>query len=864
MNEKVERFLSSLSDNFENYWIWRQDDTKDKKISKARVDTIEKYNSWEAKFGIFFSPNWEFNNSEKLSDKTNGRCFCITASWKKNFWEKFPLNPSIVNQTIDRFDCFWLLKEPLAMSDWEDISLQLETIFLLWFGKSTRDIFRLPWTIYREDNKWQEKTLTSIYENLKYTKQDFLELVIPLKNIDIKCNSAREKYQWASKTQKQVYETINNLDVFKVWSALILKEVTYKDWIIYHDWEATDYIYFKDHNWIYLNSNDEIWGNPYLLAKTYLKTQESIYKFFADEFNVWYINEDVTEVIETSIGESPTITTTAGDIIFDWETKSIDLMVKNTKTQIIDWYLKPMWYFIRNKFKVCLVKYFKSNWQTGIMEFDSLWQTNKFDVILSKNLLTYFWSSKVKKFIQSYIQNVEEEYWYIDKLGIYSKDLVISDAGNYIMEVDGKNYYVSIEDETMQEREPLFSYTNWIQLPEVIKQIENIKKIYKPSIVWTMFTHFALSMLCKSIVDLSKKDIIEMPYWVLVWLTQSGKTYTRKLLMRMFWLKSKFELQSSTTMFVVLKKMRHFLPLNVWEYNTEEVKFDRDHFMKTLYDRTNESRWTSAQQINMYEANGTMFIDWENKSNNQAVYTRWIVYFMNPRYRMEVDDINPITRWFSNVLWYFIDNYDKTKLIPDLLVSQRKEVNKALAWTDIPDKVRMSANYSLLLAFAEAFWFLEYVRDDIIDQLHEQIKMMWDNNIDKTIKNIMTMAISHNMVCDINNNWILTIDFIVDILRFQNSKKIDGIISDINLVNHHFWTKWDNSQTLWIPIDYIFKNKALHMMANNIFNMIYERSNEFSMSIAKKVYDYAKTNGYLKSKFSSLIEWHPEFKSLPF
>jgi len=108
-----------------------------------------------------------------------------------------------------------------------------------------------------------------------------------------------------------------------------------------------------------------------------------------------------------------------------------------------------------------------------------------------------------------------------------------------------------------------------------------------------------------------------------------------------------------------------------------------------------------------------------------AVYTRGIVYFMNPRYRMDVDDINPITRWFTNVLWYFVDNYGNTKQIPDILVTTRKIVNKALAGVDIPDKVRIASNYSLLLAFAEAFGFLEYVQEDILEQMNEQIKMMW-------------------------------------------------------------------------------------------------------------------------------------------
>ena len=855
-------FLEYMQNSFENYGLWRQDINK--KISKVDLANMAKYNSWETKFDIFFSPNGEYKKFEKLSDNTWWRCFAICASsHKKSFWEKFELEPSAVNQTKDLFECFWFLNEPMSIEDFESLSVQLETVYMLWFGKSVRDIYRVPETIYWEDNKWDGKTITTIFNNKTYTKQEFTNLLLPLKNIEINANNARDKYQWTSKTQKQVYETINKLDLFSVWSALLLKEIINKDWVIYQDWEATDYVFVKEWNRIHSPSDEEIWGNPFVLAKKYLKTQEAIYKFFSDEFNVWYINEEPTEIIDKDTWEDLTITTVAWDIMFDWKDKSVSIMVKNTKTEIIDWYIKPLWFFIRNKSKVCLVKYFKKNWQTWVMEFDSLWQTNKFDIVLSKNLLTFFWSLKVKKFIQSYIQNVSEEYIYIDKLGIYSKDLVISDAGNYIFECQWKNYYVSIEDETTQEREPIFWYTTWVKLPEVIKQIENVKAIYKSSIIWTMFTHFALSMLCKSIVDISKKDIIEMPYWVLVWLTQSGKTYMRKLLMRMFWLKSKFEIQSSTTMFVVIKKMRHYLPLNIGEYNTEEIKFDRDHFMKSLYDRSNEARWTSSQQINMYEANWTLFIDGENKSNNMAVYTRGIVYFMNPRYRMDVDDINPITRWFTNVLWYFVDNYGNTKQIPDILVTTRKIVNKALAGVDIPDKVRIASNYSLLLAFAEAFGFLEYVQEDILEQMNEQIKMMWDNNVDKIIKNIMTMAISHNMICDINSKWILTIDFIVDVLRWQ-AKKIDSIISDINTVNHHFWTKWDNSQTLWIPLDYIFKNKALHIISNNIFNMIYERSNEFSMPIARSVYEYAKNNGYLKTKFANLIEWHPDFKWFPF
>jgi len=36
------------------------------------------------------------------------------------------------------------------------------------------------------------------------------------------------------------------------------------------------------------------------------------------------------------------------------------------------------------------------------------------------------------------------------------------------------------------------------------------------------------------------------------------------------------------------------------------------------------------------------------------------------------------------------------------------------------------------------------------------------------------------------------------------------------------------------------------------------------MPIARSVYEYAKNNGYLKTKFANLIEWHPDFKWFPF
>ena len=152
----------------------------------------------------------------------------------------------------------------------------------------------------------------------------------------------------------------------------------------------------------------------------------------------------------------------------------------------------------------------------------------------------------------------------------------------------------------------------------------------------------------------------------------------------------------------------------------------------------------------------------------------------------------------------------------------------------------------------------DYVVEDILIHMDEQFSMVGDDNVDKIIKKVMTTAISQKMICDIDNKWILTIDFIADTSRIKQ-EWVDQILSDIQTVNHQFWTKWDSSETLGIPLEYIFKTKSIHLISNQILNMIYSRAWDFDTKVALRVYSYAKKYWYTKTAFFGIIEdWVPK------
>lgn len=90
------------------------------------------------------------------------------------------------------------------------------------------------------------------------------------------------------------------------------------------------------------------------------------------------------------------------------------------------------------------------------------------------------------------------------------------------------------------------------------------------------------------------------------------------------------ETQASATEFSIMTMSKHYLPLNVGEYQNDLLRFDWDSMLKNNYDNTQNTRGTMDQKLKTYQMNAMIVIDGETKSMTNSVNTRTITLSMNP------------------------------------------------------------------------------------------------------------------------------------------------------------------------------------------------------------------------------------------
>lgn len=200
------------------------------------------------------------------------------------------------------------------------------------------------------------------------------------------------------------------------------------------------------------------------------------------------------------------------------------------------------------------------------------------------------------------------------------------------------------------------------------------------------------------------------------------------------------ETQASATEFSINVLSGHYLPLNIGEYQNDLLKFDRDTMIKNNYDNTQTTRGTAQQKLKTYPLNAMLFIDGETRSMTNSVFTRSIALHMNPAYRKSKMK-KPI-----NVLGYFIANYGKIGALPEVYENYRKDLAETFATLQRSEKERIIDNYALLLGFADTMGFVHLVSEAITEQCEKQLQMIGEDNIDKIIKEVFTIAITNKMV----------------------------------------------------------------------------------------------------------------------
>ena len=125
--------------------------------------------------------------------------------------------------------------------------------------------------------------------------------------------------------------------------------------------------------------------------------------------------------------------------------------------------------------------------------------------------------------------------------------------------------------------------------------------------------------------------------------------------MKMLGMDACMEIKASTTEFSVLTLCKHNVPLSVWEYSNDELRFDRDPMLKNNYDGTSNTRWTANQKLKIYPNNACFCIDWEVWTMTNSVLTRQIALRFNTTFKKGL-----ATEYQKeNINGYFIYNQEK-------------------------------------------------------------------------------------------------------------------------------------------------------------------------------------------------------------
>lgn len=843
-----------MRDLFPNTGIYRINDVeKWGGCHHIGMEDIAKYNDEKHKMWCFFTPNGDYALSKYVRQKVNAKnvyCFFAEADTQDMFREDFMLQPSIVNKTGRWYHVYWLLDKPYQYTEkWDNI--QTDLVWFLGTDAGAKDIarvMRLPWTKYWKDNKWEIVIETILFEpERRYTFSEFDSIfsVSDAKKIQEESIKTEVGRDWFN-----IVKTIDNrLDVVDILHDLWGNRWEIKGASIREDGKKTWwYKYYKAQNaLVNFTVHDDyrpVWW-PFAVAKKLLGSAPEAFDYFRGKYGIWVDRQVIYSVWQETVKidhEKNQKTLQAGgwDIVFDYEQSKTFYSTGKSNIEIMDAVIDPIWWYFNNGVRSYICKYQKPNWQSGTTVLTNMIKNNAFENKLSEIGITFLWSKKIAKIFISYIHQTTKEYQFTDGAWIYAWDMIVNRVWEYAIEAGEKPMYVQINDLVSSNRSTneVFSVEPNITREDVIHAVQNCKDMYEHHISVTLFVHFAMTMFARYIRNL----FAFFPSAFMVWLTQSGKTSLRRAMMKSFGLDKCLEVQASTTQFVVLKMMRHHVPLCIGEYQNTDMRADWDSVIKNNYDCTSNSRGNASQSLVTYASNAPLVFDGESRSMNNAVYSRSMMFFMNPSYRRKH------IRNFKNVLWYFIDNYNNIKNIWVYFDEQQTHLFEKYEHVDRSEKDRIIDNYALLLAFAKCFDLYDETYSSIIWQLETQFSMMWEDNVDKNIKTMLGLANYHDLTVQfVDEILAVKIEFDVDILKL-NEQKIKEMQSQIQTTNHHFniWYKWYDE--LCIPLSFLFDNTSLHAATNRFFNKISNRV-MFDNKCWNAIMAYARKNKYTNHRF---------------
>ena len=848
-------------------------------ISYEDIDKFNDINVWgiKARYSIFFHPNWDMGKVISTRIRKNDDAttiYCLYADFdlgheiKKDIQEypreSLPLTPTAVVETYNWYHVYWILKTPLPVSlywdrrkdDMRRLAEYLDSdpqVTNIW------RILRLPWCYYWSHKQGQTDTPFRVEcidynPQLRYTLEDFEKI---LQSVDEAASTSKyipdkDNGQRSPKFAEDTFNKINK-DVCAL-DVLLDLYPNFSKWkwqwtiCINQDWKPTDwYKYEKRGNFVndFSNKWRPIWW-PRSIAKWHFNwVSFDIFQYFAKRWWVWEVVESKVAINAKEVKKKkeedeeenddaqslqslvPTIldlewwvdiTIWTININISFDDKKVYRMSGDERSEIMDASIKTLWYYIdEDSVNTYIVEYAKSNWDSWIIYLNKLGKKAELEKRLSEVWISYFgWNGKVEKALVAYIHSANTELKLINQLWIYDNKMIVHKCWKYSVEDEQWNrYFCSITDVQPSDRksDEIFKIGENITKEDFKKSVKNLSNVYKDSIIYSLFTHYAMWMFAYSI----RQQFSRLPSCSLVWTTSAWKTYARRLMMDMLGMDACMEIKASTTEFSVLTLCKHNIPLSVWEYSNDELRFDRDPMLKNNYDGTANTRWTSNQKLKIYPNNACFCIDWEVWTMTNSVITRQIALRFNTTFKKWLAKDS----WRKNINWYLIRNVDKVKWIRDAYNKKRRPLMaETFSHINKAEKERILDNYALLLAFADCFEFVDIVQDWIIEQCQTQFDLFGEDMIDKIIKQVFTVAITSRIEVQIADKKII-VELIMDFMRL-NKKRYDDLLSSVQSVNYHFTnlkqTNYSWSDRLEIPLEYVLKNKWLHAAFNALLD----------------------------------------------
>lgn len=877
MNVFTDQFIEDFQKNFGEYPVflraWDYNDKHNFNPAQIEYADIDKFNDpkvwWlNARYSIFFHPNgdmWKVSSMKNRKNEDATTLYCFYADFDighdiKATLEEYPradfvLQPTAVVETYNWYHVYWILDTPLAVSIYWESWKRLMVSLAEYLNSDPKvnnlaRILRMPWCYYwsSKQGETDEPFLVECIDynpNNRYKIEDFekiFSIVEEAKNEKFIPDSKLQEWQkWMSRSYEEIKSKVSAVDVLldldpQYWLV---------SWTIITEWWKRTwwYRYNKVLNYVndFSGKNRPQWG-PYAIAKRYKWWDFETFTYFVERRGVGEIYHNKVEIKAKEVKKKkdddedeeeglqslvPTIMDLEGqvditvgtiNITISFNDKKVYKMSWDEKSEIMDASIKTLWYYIdEDSVNTYIVEYAKPNWDSWIIYLNKLGKKAELEKRLSEVWISYFgWNGKVEKALVAYIHSASTELKLINQLWIYDSKMIVNKCWKYSVEDEKWNrYFCNITDVQPSDRhsDEIFRIWENISKKDFKESVKNLSKVYKESIIYSLFTHYAMWMFAYSI----RQQFSWLPSCSLVWTTSAWKTYARRLMMDMLGMDACMEIKASTTEFSVLTLCKHNIPLSVWEYSNDELRFDRDPMLKNNYDGTANTRWTSSQKLKIYPNNACFCIDWEVWTMTNSVITRQIALRFNTTFKKWLAKDS----WRKNINWYLIKNVDKVNGVKEAYTKVRRPfMAETFSHINKAEKERILDNYALLLAFADCFEFIDIVKDWIVEQCQTQFDLFWEDMIDKIIKQVFTVAITSRIEVQISDKKVI-VELIMDFMRL-NKKRYDDLLSSVQSVNYHFTnlkqTNYSWSDRLEIPLEYVLKNKGLHAAFNSLLD----------------------------------------------